>query len=107
MKKIIKAFIEFISIAKTDPKYGKSSVAEWPAFSEKNSFWDDGANHIKHSTSSNILLSSKFVTFLHRCGLQIYSVCPSYISLQGSAETVQAMVQFFKLLIPFVQVQVC
>ena len=36
--------MEFISIAKTDPNYGKSSVKEWPAFSEKNSFWDDGAN---------------------------------------------------------------
>ena len=39
-----KAFIELISIAKSDPKYGKSSFKEWPAFSEKNSFWDDGAN---------------------------------------------------------------
>ena len=38
-----KAFMEFVSIAKMDPKYGKSSVKEWPAFSE-NSFWDDGAN---------------------------------------------------------------
>ena len=59
------AFIEFISIAKTDPMYGKSSVKEWPAFSEKKSFWDDGAKHIKYSTSSNILLSSKFVRFLN------------------------------------------
>ena len=42
-----KAFIEFMSIAKTDPKYGKSYVKEWPAFSEKNSFWDDGGKHIK------------------------------------------------------------
>ncbi|CAB3978709.1 Hypothetical predicted protein [Paramuricea clavata] len=40
-----------------DPKYGKNSVGEWPAFSEKNIFWSDGAKHIQCSTSSNILLS--------------------------------------------------
>jgi hypothetical protein len=58
-----KAFVEFISVAKTDPKYGKSYVGEWPAFSEKNSFWSDGAKHIQCSTSPNILLSGKFVRF--------------------------------------------
>ena len=57
-----KAFVEFISIAKTDPVYGQrtSAVGQWPGFSEKNCFWSDGAKHIQHSTSSNILLSSKF-----------------------------------------------
>ena len=57
-----KAFVEFISIAKTDPVYGQrtSAVGQWPAFSEKNCFSSDGAKHIQHSTSSKILLSSKF-----------------------------------------------
>jgi hypothetical protein len=57
-----KAFIEFISIAKTDPKYGQftTSVPEWPGYKEKNSFWSDGAKHIQCSTGSNILLTSKY-----------------------------------------------
>ena len=56
-----KAFVEFTSIAKTDPVYGQhtSAVGQWPGFSEKNCFWSDGAKHIQHSTS-NILLPSKF-----------------------------------------------
>lgn len=55
-----KALIEFISIAKTDPKYGHSasSAHQWPGFKQNNSFWSDGAKHIKCSTSSNILLTN-------------------------------------------------
>ena len=60
-----KAFIEFISIAKTDPKYGqRSAVQEWPSFSYNNKFWDDAARHIQCSTFSNILLSSKLTKHL-------------------------------------------
>jgi hypothetical protein len=56
-----KAFIEFISIARTDPKYGEMLTSvEWPGFKDKNSFWADGAKHIQCSTSSNIVLSSEF-----------------------------------------------
>ena len=58
--------MEFISIAKTDPKYGKSSVKESPAFSEKNScFWDDGAN--QHSTVMDSVTKTYYI-----CTISVY-----------------------------------
>ena len=63
-----KAYMEFISIAKTDPKYGKSSVKEWPAFSGKNSFWDDGANQhspVMDSVTKTYPYMHNFIGHLH------------------------------------------
>ena len=53
-----RALVEFISIGKSDPKYGLDNETEWPRFRDGHSFWKDAAMHIKTSTSANILLTS-------------------------------------------------
>ena len=55
-----RALVEFISIGKTDPKYGLDKETEWPCFRDGHSFWKDAAMHIKTSTSANILLTSMY-----------------------------------------------
>ena len=53
-----RALVEFISVAKTDPKYDLVAETEWPSFREGHCFWTDAASHIKTSTGANILLTS-------------------------------------------------
>lgn len=56
-----RALVEFVSVSTTDPTYNwsPSSGSNWPAFSAGHRFWTDCAKHIKCSTKSNILLTSK------------------------------------------------
>ena len=60
-----RALVEFISIARTDPKYasGCETDTEWPSYRESHCFWTDAASHIKTSTSANILLTSTVLFF--------------------------------------------
>ena len=60
-----RALVEFVTIARTDPKYGLESLTEWPSYREAHCFWTDAALHIKTSTSSNILLTSMFFIVFH------------------------------------------
>ena len=57
---------QFIGLVKSNPDYGLSTK-EWPSLRHTHHLWTDAALHIKESTSSNVLLTSKgqfqFLTF--------------------------------------------
>ena len=54
-----RALVEFVGLAKMDPRYGISSKTQWPAFRAAHQFWRDTALHIQQSTCSSVLLTSK------------------------------------------------
>ena len=58
-----RALVEFLSVSKTDPKYGLEDDIEWHSFRDGHSVWSDAATHIKTSISANILLTSTYKTF--------------------------------------------
>ena len=53
-----RALTEFLGLAKTSPDYGLSGK-EWPSLRHNHQLWTDAALHIRESTSSNMLLTSK------------------------------------------------
>ena len=53
-----RALTEFIGLVKTNPDYGLSTKV-WPSLRHTHQLWTDAALHIKESTSSNVLLTSK------------------------------------------------
>ena len=55
-----RALVEFVGLAKMDPRYGIPSKTQWPAFRAIHQFWTDTALHIRGSTCSSVLLTSKF-----------------------------------------------
>ena len=61
-----RALTEFIGLVMSNPDYGLSAK-EWPSLRHTHHLWTDAALHIKESTSSNVLLTSKgqfqFLTF--------------------------------------------
>ena len=54
-----RAIVEFVGLAKMDPRYGICSNTQWPAFRANNKFWRDTAFHIQTSTRSSVLLASE------------------------------------------------
>ena len=54
-----RALVEFVGLAKMDPRYGICSKTQWPAFRAGHQFWRDTALHIQESTCSSVLLTSK------------------------------------------------
>lgn len=58
-----RARTEFLGLAKISPEYGLS-CNEWPSFRHENKLWKDAALHIRDSTFSNILLTSKHKSHL-------------------------------------------
>ena len=54
-----RALVEFIGLAKMDPKYGIAPTTQWPAFRANHHFWRDTALHIWESTSSSVVLTSE------------------------------------------------
>ena len=54
-----RALVEFIGLAKMDPKYGIAPTTQWPAFRANHNFWRDTALHISESTSSSVVLKSE------------------------------------------------
>ena len=57
-----KALVEFLSIARTDPGYNWiANDIQWPSFGVTSMFWRDASKHIRESTASTFLLSSKSI----------------------------------------------
>ena len=54
-----RALVEFIGVAKMDPKYGIAPTTQWPALRANHHFWKDTALHICESTSSSVVLTSE------------------------------------------------
>ena len=59
-----RALTEFVGLAKTSPEY-ELGEKEWPSFRQNHKLWTDAALHIKESTSSNMLLTSKYHVLIH------------------------------------------
>lgn len=75
-----RALVEFVGLASMDAKYGLStSECIWPAFRPGHTFWADAAKHIQASTSSSVVLSSKWNNFI----FNIHSDCSGKFSVSS------------------------
>ena len=59
-----RALVEFVGLAKMDPRYGIPIKTQWPAFRAVHQFWTDTALHIRESTCSSVLLTSKLFVLM-------------------------------------------
>ena len=59
-----RALVEFVDLAKMDPRYGIPSKTQWPAFHAIHQFWTDTALHIWERTCSSVLLTSKLFVLM-------------------------------------------